>query len=76
MELELKNKIVLVTGSSKGIGKAIANSLKLEGCKIILNGRTSSTLKKAVKDLGGDTDYFVADVRNKKSCIKLRYRPD
>ena len=72
MELELKNKIALVTGSSKGIGKAIANSLRQEGCKIILNGKTSSTLKKTAKDIGGDTDYFVADVTNKKSCIKLR----
>jgi 3-oxoacyl-[acyl-carrier protein] reductase len=72
MELELKNKIALITGSSKGIGKAIANSLKQEECKIILNGRTNSTLKKIAKSMGEGTDYFVADVTNKKSCIKLR----
>ena len=71
MELELKNKVALITGSSKGIGKAIANSLKEEDCKIILNGRTNSTLKKTAKSMGENIDYFVADVTNKKSCIKL-----
>ena len=71
MELELKNKVALITGSSKGIGKAIANSLKEEDCKIILNGRTNSTLKKTAKSMGENVDYFVADVTNKKSCIKL-----
>ena len=72
MELELKNKVALITGSSKGIGKAIANSLKEENCKIILNGRTNSTLKKTAKSMGENVDYFVADVTNKKSCIKLQ----
>ena len=72
MELELKNKVALITGSSKGIGKAIANSLKEEDCKIILNGRTNSTLKKTAKSMGENVDYFVADVTNKKSCIKLQ----
>ena len=67
MELELKNKVALITGSSKGIGKAIANSLKEEDCKIILNGRTNSTLKKTAKSMGKNVDYFVADVTNKPS---------
>ena len=72
MELELKDKVALVTGSSKGIGKAIANSLKQENCKIILNGRTNSALKKTAKSMGENIDYFVADVTNKKSCLKLQ----
>ena len=66
MELELKNKVALVTGSSKGIGKAIANSLKQENCKIILNGRTNSTLKKTAKSMGENVDYFIANETNKK----------
>jgi 3-oxoacyl-[acyl-carrier protein] reductase len=72
MDLELKNKIALITGSSKGIGKAIAKSLNQEECKIILNGRTNTILKNTSKSLGENIDYFVADVSNNKSCLKLR----
>ncbi len=51
MELELKNKIALVTGSSKGIGKEIANTLLHEGCKVILNGRDKKSLEKTSKKM-------------------------
>lgn len=72
MDLELKNKIVLVTGSSKGIGKAISNSFTKEGCKVILNGRTKTTLKNSARSLGKNVDYFVADVSNINKCKKLK----
>lgn len=44
MELGLKDKIALVTGSSKGIGLAIAQALAREGCKIVINGRNANDL--------------------------------
>ena len=46
MDLELKGKNALVTGSSKGIGYAIATLLHKEGCNVTINGRNSETLKK------------------------------
>ena len=39
MDLELTGKTALVTGSSKGIGKSIAEILSVEGCNIMLNSR-------------------------------------
>ena len=39
MELDLKAKTALVTGSTKGIGKAIAWELAKEGANVIINGR-------------------------------------
>ncbi len=49
MELELKNKIAPVTGSSKGIDKEIASTLLDEGCKVILNVRDKKSLEKTSK---------------------------
>lgn len=71
MDLQLDNKIALVTGSSKGIGKAIANSLFEEGCKVILNGRNQNLLKKTSKSFGKSTKFFVADITKPIECKKL-----
>lgn len=71
MNLDLEGKIALVTGSSKGIGKAIATSLHREGCNVILNGRDDSTLKSAVNAFKERASFFVADVTNSTSCREL-----
>jgi len=53
MQLNLSGKTALVTGSSKGIGLAIAETLLAEGCKVALNGRSSDQLNKATNQLQG-----------------------
>jgi NAD(P)-dependent dehydrogenase (short-subunit alcohol dehydrogenase family) len=53
MELELSGKAALVTGASRGIGRAIARALLSEGCRIALNARNPSDLLAAARDLGG-----------------------
>jgi 3-oxoacyl-[acyl-carrier protein] reductase len=49
MNLELKNKVAIVTGSSRGIGKSIAEKLAYNGCKLVIISRKIEDLKK-VKD--------------------------
>lgn len=61
MDLRLDNKVVLITGSSMGIGLAVAQMLHAEGCRVVLNGRNSDELDQAVSGLSGSVG-FVADV--------------
>lgn len=51
VDLELHNKIALVTGSSRGIGRAIAERLASEGAKIVLTARNADDLKRAEADI-------------------------
>ncbi|HMG69215.1 MAG TPA: SDR family oxidoreductase [Chitinophagaceae bacterium] len=51
MDLKLKDKIAFVSGSTSGIGFAIARRLLLEGARVIINGRTKETVDQAVIEL-------------------------
>ena len=71
MDLKLNGKTALISGSSKGIGLSIANTLHDEGCKIILNGRHHESLKKLAKKFGDNVGFFPADVTKRSECKKL-----
>jgi len=66
MDLELKGKRALVTGSTAGIGYAIAASLAKEGARVIVNGRTQEGVDEAVRkikaEIGGDAVGFAGDL--------------
>jgi NAD(P)-dependent dehydrogenase (short-subunit alcohol dehydrogenase family) len=51
MELELSGRKALVTGSSRGIGRAIAKALQDEGCSVALNARGEAELKQTAREL-------------------------
>jgi NAD(P)-dependent dehydrogenase (short-subunit alcohol dehydrogenase family) len=51
MDLQLSNKLALVTGSTAGIGLAIAQTLAREGARVIINGRAQSSVDAAVAQL-------------------------
>lgn len=76
MELGLEGKIVLVTGSTQGIGKAVAETYLREGAKVILNGRNQKKLKQICTELmkkysTEQVDYFCADVAEEQEIKQI-----
>ena len=54
MDLGLQGRVVLVTGSNRGIGRAIARSAAAEGAIVAMCGRTEDLGLEAVAELGED----------------------
>src|ERR1700678_2838731 len=76
MDLQLKGKKALVTGSTAGIGFATARGLAAEGASVIVNGRTEKRVDSAVSEIrkahpGADVSGVAADVSNAAGCAKL-----
>jgi len=63
MDLELKGKRALITGGSRGIGKAIARALAEEGVDVALLARNAEALAAAAAELAADTGRKVVGVR-------------
>ena len=73
MEISLKGKVALVTGASRGIGKAIADSYVKAGAKVMLTSRKEDALRAAAKEMGGDTEIFAAntgDLDAAAACVR------
>ncbi|MBK3630791.1 SDR family oxidoreductase [Streptomyces sp. MBT49] len=59
---DVTGRIALVTGSSRGIGLALARGLAEAGCTVVLNGRDAERLERAAADLPGDVRTSAFDV--------------
>jgi len=72
--MKLKDKVAVITGGSKGIGKAIAGLLAAQGCRIAIASRNEEDLKRAAQELSGQgADVFAAkvDVRDPRDVEAL-----
>ncbi|HEU5399894.1 MAG TPA: SDR family NAD(P)-dependent oxidoreductase [Terriglobales bacterium] len=71
---ELKGKVVLVTGGSRGLGKAIAEALTAGGCEVVITGRDERALAEssaAITRGGGTVFARHCDVRSPESVATL-----
>ena len=59
MDLGLKDKRALVMGSTRGIGRAIADALAQEGASVAVCGRDASVAKQVAEDISGTTGATV-----------------
>ncbi len=74
MDLRLKDKIALITGSSRGIGLATAKAFAAEGCRLVLSARSADALRQAETELrASDTTVIgdVADVLKPEDAARL-----
>lgn len=71
MDLQLANKNALITGSTKGIGFAIAQVLAKEGANVIVNGRSEQSTADAAKAIGNGARGIAADLSTAAGCDKL-----
>jgi NADP-dependent 3-hydroxy acid dehydrogenase YdfG len=63
----LKNKVALITGATKGIGYGIAEALLKLGVKVAITSRTQESANEAAKKLGNNVLAIAADVKDFKS---------
>lgn len=75
MDLGLKDKVVLVTAASKGLGYAIAESMVREGAKVAISSRSEERIKEAAEKLSRegkhDVFYVPADLSNLDETDRL-----
>jgi NAD(P)-dependent dehydrogenase (short-subunit alcohol dehydrogenase family) len=76
MDLQLKGKKVLVTGSTAGIGFAAAHAFAVEGASVVINGRKQDRVDSAIAQIrkfqpSAELTGIAADVSNAAGCAKL-----
>jgi 3-oxoacyl-[acyl-carrier protein] reductase len=71
MDLLLSNKVAIVTGASRGIGKAIAETLSAEGMKVVLVARSRAELDSLAKSLPNESLVQAVDLREPESANQI-----
>jgi 3-oxoacyl-[acyl-carrier protein] reductase len=71
MDLQLSDKVAIVTGASRGIGKAIADTLSAEGMKLVLVARSGPDLEAVARSLPNESFAQATDLREPGSANQI-----
>ena len=71
---DLTGRLALVTGSSRGIGRAIAEGYVAAGARVLINGRDAAAVDATVKAIGKSAIAAPFDVTDKGDCRERRSR--
>jgi NAD(P)-dependent dehydrogenase (short-subunit alcohol dehydrogenase family) len=71
MDLELGGKVAIVTGASRGIGRAIAQLLSAEGMRVVLAARSADPLREVAASLRGESLVQALDLREPEAPAAL-----
>lgn len=70
--MRLKDKVIIITGSTTGIGKAIAIRCVEEGAKVVIHGRDKEKGQEVITELGiGHAVLQIDDLSDESSCLRL-----
>src|SRR5436309_15035163 len=74
MDFGIKEKVALVVGGSKGIGRAISKDLGREGCKVVVVAQKRDAIDEtvaAIRAAGGTAMGLSGDMTNKESIVRV-----
>jgi ribitol 2-dehydrogenase len=71
MNQSIRGKVVIVTGASSGIGRAIARLFAAEGAKLVLAARSIDKLDRLAGEIGGDPLTLSADLANPREVDRM-----
>ena len=71
MDLELTDRVYVITGGARGLGRATADRLVAEGAKVVLSGRNQDSLAAAVAELGEAAVSVIADNADPEAPARL-----
>ena len=71
--MNLENKIALITGSTRGIGKSIAKLFAKNNATVIICGRNIESSKKTIEELDYEKNKLIGTIKHFKRCIMWSY---
>lgn len=71
MDLQLRDRVIITTGSTSGLGRAVATALVAEGARVVVSARTPEAVEARVADLGDAAIGVVADIADPGTPARL-----